>query len=316
MQLIKSVFKKKSETTPDKNPNMAKLNTILNKARPGTSPKALFGQVDDDFWFWLHTEGRRQSAKLREILPGMPEEAVQLRFTGSAGDTTLTEAFSRAYVLFKQITLNNLAEGHKLETILDFGCGWGRTIRFFLKDVEPSNLWGIDCFPQMIEICRETNKWSNFDLTDPFPPTSFADNTFDLIYAYSVFSHLSEEAHQKWLEEFYRIMKPGGLLIATTWPRNLILECAEIRKDENRPAWQRGRALAFLDTEQALADYDEGLKYIHAPVGGGDVLDSSFFGETCISKAYVLNHWTKLFKFVDFITDRNVTIQNVIAVKK
>jgi ubiquinone/menaquinone biosynthesis C-methylase UbiE len=226
----------------------------------------------------------------------------------------LREAFS-AYTLFKQIVQNHLEDSSRLNTVLDFGCGWGRIIRFFLKDIEPSDLWGIDCAAEVIEICKQTNKWCKFELIDPFPPTSFPDGTFDLIYCYSVFSHLSEEAHRKWLVEFRRILRPGGLLIATTWHREFIMRCAELRKQENRPVWLSGQARSFLDTAQVLSDYDSG-KYLHSPVGGGGILDPSFFGETCIPKGYVLSHWTKHFKFLDFIDDRNLCSQNVIVVKK
>ena len=153
--------------------NMAKLNEIFKQAPTTMPPQDMFGNVSDDFWFWLHTEGYRKSTRLRDILPAMPKEAIQLRFTGAAGDATLGEAFS-AYTLFKKIAQKNLEYSTKLNTVLDFGCGWGRTIRFFLKNVEPSNLWGIDCFPEVIEICKQTNKWCNFMLIDPMPATSLS----------------------------------------------------------------------------------------------------------------------------------------------
>ena len=50
--------------------------------------------------------------------------------------------------------------------------------------------------------------------------------------------------------------------------------------------------------------------------GGGGVLDGSFYGETCIPKGYVLDHWMKNFTFVDFIIDRALSPQNVIVVAK
>jgi SAM-dependent methyltransferase len=110
----------------------------------------------------------------------------------------------------------------------------------------------------VIDICIETNKWCNFQLVDPFPPTTLPDESFDLVYHNSVFSHLSEDAHLRWLDEFHRILKPGGLMIATTWPRDLISRCAQIRAQKDILPWQRGLAASFLDTGQALAAYDRG----------------------------------------------------------
>ncbi len=286
---------------------------VMTEASENTAtPKTLFGHLSDAEWFWQNTIGRREDSRLQSILPALPDESVQLRFTGSAGDHTLQEAFL-AYLLFKEIVREHL--GRPCESVLDFGCGWGRIIRFFLKDIEPANLWGVDCYPEMIDICRQTNHWSRFEVVEPFPPATLPSKTFDLIYCYSVFSHLSEQAHQAWLAEFCRILKPGGLIIATTWPREFILRCAELRKEQSPEFWTRGPSRAFLNTAQSLQDYDEG-KYVHEPVGGGDILSASFFGETCIPQDYVARHWTQNFKLIDFITDRNRCPQNVIVVKK
>lgn len=293
--------------------NLAHLDEILQKASSTITPKELFGSVGDDYWFWLYTEGYRQNASLRQILPGLPDEAIQLRFTGASGDRTLADAF-KSYKLFKQLALVNLETDTGLNSALDFGCGWGRTLRFFLKDVEPANLWGIDCFPEAIQLCQETNRWCNFQLINPMPPTSFPENKFDLIYCYSVFSHLAEEIHYKWLIEFKRLLKPGGLLIATTRPREFILLCAEFRKNKDQATWKHGAARSFLDTEQALTSYDHG-EYLYEAVGGRDILDPSFYGETCIPKAYVINHWTQHYQFIDYIDDRSKCDQNVIVVR-
>jgi len=293
--------------------HQSRLESILATPAVGVSPSSRFAGVSDDFWFWLFTEGyRANESRLRGLLPEMPPEAVQLRFTGASGDATLGEAFG-----FYQL-VRKLAAKHRrgpVQTILDYGCGWGRIIRFFLRDVNLDNLIGIDCYPEMIDLCRATNPFCRFELVDPYPPTRLSDNSFDIIYSYSVFSHLSEEAHLAWLEEFRRVLKPGGLLIATTRARNFVLECAEMRRQQEQRFWMRGAAASFMDTDAALARYDRG-EYLYEAVGGGGVLDSSFFGETCIPRAYVERRWTTFFDFVDFIDNRKVSIQNVAVVRK
>lgn len=291
-----------------------RLNRILAARTESDSPETLFKSCDDDFWFWVNTEGLRRSGVLGEVLPALPEEAVQNRFTGSAGDKTLWGGFV-VYRLFKEIAEKSGKPLGPSSRILDYGCGWGRMIRFFMKDVAPANLWGIDCYDEVIEICVRTNKWCNFQLVDPLPPTNLPDGSFDLVYSYSVFSHLSEDAHLRWLEEFHRILKPGGLVIATTWPRDLILRCAQIRAQKDHLPWESGLAASFVDTEQALAAYDRG-EYCHSPVGGGDGLARTFYGETSIPKKYVMDHWTQRFQFVDYIEDRHKCPQNVIVVRK
>ena len=122
----------------------------------------------------------------------------------------------------------------------------------------------------MIRLCEETNKFSRFKLIDPRPMTPFDGDTFDMIYCYSVFSHLSEDIHREWLDEFARILKPGGLLVATTQPREFIDWCADLRADPKRQksSHQRTMATAFLDRDQSLKDYDDG-KFCHQGTGGG-----------------------------------------------
>ena len=64
--------------------------------------------------------------------------------------------------------------------------------------------------------------------------------------------------------------------------------------------WQRGAAQSFSDPAQALADYDAG-RFVHSPTGGGGCLDENFYGESCISKKYVLRTWTQIFSEVEYL---------------
>ncbi len=100
--------------------------------------------------------------------------------------------------------------------ILDFGCGTGRVIRNFHDAPESCHLYGTDIDEDIINWCKEypaTNiQWS---LNGHQPPLSFPDNTFDLIYAISVFTHLNEEFQHLWLSELQRIAKSGAIIILT-----------------------------------------------------------------------------------------------------
>jgi len=301
-------------SSPIVEPNhQAILERILEARLDSASPKRLLAGVSDEFWFWLFTEGyRRNIDRLRSLLPGLPDEDIQIRFTGASGDISLQEAFS-VYLLVRR--LGATLVDRPIESVLDFGCGWGRGIRFFLRDVEPANLWGIDCFKLMIELCRATNPWSQFALVDPFPPTAFDSESFDLVYAYSVFSHLSEDAHLAWLHEFKRILKPGGLVVATTRGRDFILTCAALRANRDERFWLASPASSFVDTEGSLVRYDRG-EFLYEAVGGGDVLAPSFFGEACIPRGYVERRWSELFEVIDYIDDRSQSLQNVIVVRK
>ena len=73
--------------------------------------------------------------------------------------------------------------------MLDIGVGWGRVYRAMLR--ETLLIVGIDPLPRCIELCREAFPDGKFELVQPQPPYQFADEAFDVVYLYSVFSHLN-----------------------------------------------------------------------------------------------------------------------------
>ena len=206
------------------------LTRVQSAARLGNTDlhHRVFSSVTDAEWLWFNTEGYRRFETLRKVLPGLPDEEIQTAFVGAAGDAALGEGFI-AYRLWKDLAAKFGRPLNAGSHVLDFGCGWGRVFRFFMRDVPRANLYGLDCMPFAIDLCKKTNPWGQFRLISPLPPCDLPSNTFDLVYLYSVFSHLSEEAEDLWLTEFNRIMRPGGVLIATTWPRDYIERCERAR---------------------------------------------------------------------------------------
>jgi SAM-dependent methyltransferase len=108
--------------------------------------------------------------------------------------------------------------GYELTTftrILDFGCGCGRTL-VHLKDLAPhAQFDGTDIDASAIEWCKENLRFATFNVGKASPPTDYPSDTFDFIYAISVFTHLDEDYQFRWLEELRRIAKPGGVLLLT-----------------------------------------------------------------------------------------------------
>jgi SAM-dependent methyltransferase len=277
--------------------------------RPDGQPDRLFAGVDDDFWYWLIRASYFERERFDGVLPGFPEDAVQVRFTGNSGELMLWQAFC-AYRLFRELAADHGRAVPDCQAVLDFGCGWGRITRFFLKDLAADRLWGLDVNAELIEICRRNNPWSRFEVVTPAGPTPFPDGTFDLTYSFSVFSHFSEEAHFRWLEEIQRILRPGGVFIATTRSRDFIEQSI---LDRIRRPWSRyPEAIAgmFGDTRRWLAAYDDG-QYCYEPLPG-----MVGWGETCVPRSYVLRHWTKYFTILDYIDDSRRCPQNVIVARR
>ena len=289
-------------------------NLVMNSDRKAP-PHELFAKVSDGLWFWLCAEGWKRDTFLNKVLPSMPPEELQYRFTGNAGRDVMREGY-KGYRLFRDEYEKHVERPiGEADAILDFGCGWGRIIRFFLKDIHHENIWGVDPVEKMVELCRADNRWCKFEQSPYTPPLRFEDNKFDLIYAYSVFSHLDEVSHNAWRNELTRVLKPGGMMIVTTRGRDFFEHCAEVRNSGNTdaiPKGPRSAADVFKDTEKAIADYDAG-RHCFSQIGTGKM---SYWGEAAIPRSYVEENWTDKLELLDFITRRSRCGQNAIVTRK
>ncbi|MGO9240865.1 MAG: class I SAM-dependent methyltransferase [Bryobacteraceae bacterium] len=101
------------------------------------------------------------------------------------------------------------------DTVLDFGCGCGRPLIWLAREYPGKAFHGTDVDEASIRWCRQHLPLAGFAVNPPLPPTEYPDGMFDLILAISVFTHLDEEPQLRWLEELRRILRPGGVLLAS-----------------------------------------------------------------------------------------------------
>ncbi|MFI6763100.1 class I SAM-dependent methyltransferase [Micromonospora sp. NPDC050417] len=100
-------------------------------------------------------------------------------------------------------------------SVLDFGCGCGRVLRHFHEEVDRGvRFQGVDVDAEAVAWCAENlGDYGRFDTVERVPPAPFADETFDIVYAVSVFTHLMPEDQDRWLTELGRMLKPSGILM-------------------------------------------------------------------------------------------------------
>ena len=117
---------------------------------------------------------------------------------------------------------------------LDFGSGVGRALRHFGAEARRGEFWGCD-------IDGPSIRWSVRNLSPPFrffqigevPTIPFEADSFDLVYAVSVLSHIHSTWHQ-WLMEIRRILKPGGVFFASFLGQMPMMDML------GEPYWTRG----------------------------------------------------------------------------
>lgn len=109
-------------------------------------------------------------------------------------------------------------QGTELEAVgslLDWGCGCGRVLRHW-AGLPHTRVLGCDINPRMVDWCTTNLPFAEVTVTELEPPLPYGDATLDLIYAFSVFTHLSEELQHEWIEECVRVLRPGGHLLIST----------------------------------------------------------------------------------------------------
>jgi SAM-dependent methyltransferase len=196
--------------------------------------------------------------------------------------------------------------------VLDFGCGWGRVIRFFLRDRRPAALFGSDYNEELLASARAANRWVGFVRNGAAPPIAVDDDSFSLVYVYSVFSHFSEEMHALWLEELRRILSPGGVLVVSVRPRSYLEYCASLERSGPIP----DRAIldgVFRNADEELRRYDEG-EFCYQPYNANG--DRPWWGEAVIPLPYIERSWRERFEVVRVLEADAVLRQHLIALRK
>src|SRR5207302_5973583 len=139
---------------------------------------------------------------------------------------------------------------------------WGRIARLFLRELPRENIYGIDVVEDLVDICKETFRSGNFQVTTAFPPTSLPDGHFQFVVGYSVFSHLSEDACSRWMSEFHRVLAPGGLVALTTRGLTFLDFCRSLRSRDH-PGYLGALSRVFDDLDAAAAHYLSG-EFVHS----------------------------------------------------
>src|SRR5262249_43150628 len=95
-------------------------------------------------------------------------------------------------------------------------------IRCFKSMAEYHEVWGADISAEHVLWCQDhLSPPFRFTTTTTYPHLPFEDNSFGLIYAGSVFTHIGD-LEDSWLLVLRRILRPGGCLYATVHDNHTI----------------------------------------------------------------------------------------------
>lgn len=226
----------------------------------------------DDFGFILWSMPNPRLPKLSKLLPAMASAEVQRHWTGRSGIALLKPSVNFVRVVaynYARLTGSTLGES---STILDYGCGYGRIARLMYYFGDEQGVTGVDPWERSIEMCRQAGLGPNFKQSEYLPQTlPVGEIKFNLIYAYSVFTHLSEQASLAALSAVRRHIKDAGVLVITIRPVEYWQLARHVRRPEADKLISEHRARGF-----AFYPHRQGHEHNTDSVG-------SVYGDTSIA---------------------------------
>jgi SAM-dependent methyltransferase len=237
---------------------------------------------NDRLWLDANLNPKAGRAEFDINIPLLPTEEIQKRFTGRHGRANLEQAFD----FYKFVLSHMPLESRGRLRVVDFGGGWGRILRFFLREFPADSLVLFDCLTDAIECARSLESPYPVFKNGPEPPLPLERGCADCCYAFSVFSHLSEPACSSWLAAISEVLVPGGKFIFTTRGQSQIHHLRKLS-----PGNALAAVLPHPDKIQQLYDAGEFQFY---PTGGGGELTDNFYGEAWVTRQWIEDHYRSL----------------------
>lgn len=151
-----------------------------------------------------------------------------------------------------------------------------------------------------VKIPRKTMPEGTFSAGSAMPPVDIGEQEFDLIYSVSVLTHLNREQEGAWLDEWHRLLKVGGFVIATfraeDWVDRFTLER---QKMAIRKSWSEGDGFCYQKHR-----YWEGIF-------------PEFYAGTYQTIDYVRSNWGKRFEILTIVPPADSpNEQNTVVMRK
>lgn len=99
-------------------------------------------------------------------------------------------------------------------TLLDVGCGQGKSFRLLRDAFQPTRLLGLDADPHSLSLAQAEAEREDIAVelhSADCAQIPLPDQSVDIVFCHQTFHHLVEQ--ERALAEFWRVLKPGGQLL-------------------------------------------------------------------------------------------------------
>ena len=228
--------------------------------------------------------------------------------------TTGIECYMPIVVMAEKYGLN-LRRGDL--DILDFGCGVGRLLLQFTRNYKNNNYYACDIDDTSVNFIKRNYKNVLSYVNDHKPPLVYQDNTFDLIYSLSIFSHLNLEDQESWLAELSRVTKKDGFLFLTIEGSHsikwwLFEDFNMAESDAQNKLNNEGFIFKEYDGWEKITKTSNILRTSSQLVGV-----KSAYGSMALSKDFVYKNWNKYnLEVIEILEGVVGTRQDLVILKK
>ena len=200
------------------------------------------------------------------------------------------------YETFRQAIERHATAPLPALSVLDFGAGCGRILAHFVP--AGPRLAASDVDPTAVAYLRRA--WPQVDsrVNASEPPLPYEAKRFDVLYAFSVWTHLPPAAQARWLAEVGRVLRPGGLALITT----LGFYGLELLNHSAAPLEAEWRSVSADDLRR------EGVIYHEYAVLGQPLPEKELFsgiqgsyGVSVHDPAYLRRAWAAGFEVVEIV---------------
>lgn len=161
------------------------------------------------FGLYYDVPGIAEATGMRAVMPPADVHAMSHLPQATGGDIGYADAVAR---LAAEAGVP-IGDGVR---VLDFGCSSGRVIRALAAAYPGATLHGCDPNAPAIAWAAEHLPEISFTVSPQRPPLTLADDSLDVAYAISIWSHFNAEPGLQWLAEMARLIRSGGVLIFST----------------------------------------------------------------------------------------------------
>lgn len=151
----------------------------------------------------------------RRAEPPLPDPHLIFAVCGTESSSWFLESGTATAAEIRGALERSGVRMERLGRILDFGCGAGRVLRHW-RGLHGPKLYGTDYNPELVEWCADHLSFAHFAVNPLEGPLPHGSEKFDLVYAFSVFTHLTEAQQLRWMKEIRRVLRSGAYFYLTT----------------------------------------------------------------------------------------------------